>query len=74
MHTGPKVAVPRLGSCSGVEDIAFAPLLDVMVSDWPGLAFMSGLAAFETRAVFSTAGARALQSRAVPFRHVKCDF
>ncbi|GBF92251.1 hypothetical protein Rsub_05334 [Raphidocelis subcapitata] len=38
---------------------ARAPLLDIMASDWEGEgapAFLSGLAAFETRAVFSTAG------------------
>ncbi|KAI8464655.1 MAG: putative serine esterase-domain-containing protein [Monoraphidium minutum] len=33
-----------------------APLLDVMTRDWPGLPFVAGLAAFETRALFSTAG------------------
>ena len=34
-----------------------APLLDAMTYDWPaGPRFMSGLAAFEVRAVFSTAG------------------
>jgi hypothetical protein len=35
---------------------ASAPLLDIMSQDWPGLPFLSGLAAFERRAVFSTAG------------------
>jgi len=43
-------------AAAAAEEAARVPLLDVMAQDWPGLGFLSGLAAFERRAVFSSAG------------------